>query len=400
MKVNLKVVLPLAMVAVGIVGAVAMIKARSAPKPRPSNAPVPLVRVMSVNKQDLQIKVSTQGTVSPRTESALVPEVSGRVVAISPALAAGGFFERNEVLLEIDSRDYELEVTRFEAQVARERVNYESEKAEADVARKEWERLGNGEASPLTLRVPQLRQAEASYQAAVAALEKAKLDLERTKVRAPFLGRVKEKRVDVGQFVQRGAPVATVYAVDLAEVRLPLPVDQIAYLELPLHYPGEGIQQGPETDFFATFGGRRYQWSGHVVRTEGQIDPKTRMVYAVAQVENPYGIGESAERPPMAPGLFVEAEVHGKLYRDVIVLPRAALRGRDRVLVVDEENRMHYRTVGILRTERQEVLVDDGLEDGEVVCISPLEAVVEGMKVRTLHQGELSAPEAQTEITP
>ena len=387
MKKLLKVLLPIVVLGLGVAGAWKMIAMRPAVEREPPEIPVPLVRVLPVRLQNLQFKVETQGTVVPRTEIALVPEISGRVVYVSPSLAAGGFFEKNSVLLRIDPGDYKAALVQSKAQVAQAELALEMEKAEAAAAINEWESLGKGKAPPLLRREPQLAEARAALAAAQASFERAQRDLEKTEIRAPFAGRVREKNVDIGQFVNRGNSVATLYSVDLAEVRLPLPDDQLAYLELPLSYRGEvGQNRGPSVLLRSTFGGKEYSWSGRVVRTEGEIDPRTRMVHVVAQVKNPYGRGEDPNRPPLAVGMFVEAQIMGRHARGVVVLPRAALRSETEVLVVDSQDTLHFRSVEVMKADRKQVVIGSGLEEGERVCVTSLDMVVDGMKVRTLEE--------------
>jgi RND family efflux transporter MFP subunit len=384
MKKSLKFILPFVVLIVAAIGAAALIKMRPRPQTRVPEIRPPLVRVQPVRGEDLRMTVHSQGTVVPRTESALVPEISGRVVTVSPSLVAGGFFETGDVLLTIDPRDYELAVIRARADVARAEKQLRQEEAESEVARREWGELGRGEASPLTLRLPQMEEARAALASAGAALERAELDLERTGVRAPFAGRVRDKTVDVGQFVVRGNPVATLYAVDYAEVRLPIPDDQLRFVDLPLDYRGEAATgRGPKVTLRAAFGGRQHEWQGRIVRTEGEIDPRSRVVYAVARVEDPYARGDDPDRPPLAVGLFVEADIAGRLYENVVALPRTALRDNGRVLVVDPDERLRFRQVEVLRAERDRVVILSGLESGERVCVTALDAVVDGMRVRT-----------------
>jgi RND family efflux transporter MFP subunit len=326
-----------------------------------------------------------------------VPEVSGRVIWVSPSFAEGEFFEKGQVLLRVDPHDYRQAVVRTRAEVARTKLQLAREEAEAEVARSEWEDLGAGEAATaLTLREPQLEDARASVASAEANLVTAERNLERTQIRAPYAGRVRRKNVDVGQFVTVGSAVATIYSVDFAETRLPLPDDELAYVELPLHYRGEKARpKGPRVTLKADFAGETFEWVGEIVRTEGEIDPASRMVHAVAQVKNPYGRGQDPARPPLAVGLYVEAEIEGVTAEGIAVLPRAALRGRSQVLVVTPEDRLEFRDVDLLRTTRQHVYVQAGLENGERVCVSPLEAVTDGMRVRTLEDtGATPAEEA------
>jgi RND family efflux transporter MFP subunit len=365
-----------------------MVRLRPEVETRIPDVKPPLVRVAEVQWQDEQLVVESQGTVSPRTESAVVPEVAGRVVWVSPNFVSGGFFESGDLLLRIDTHDYEQAVVRSRAEVANARLVLAQEEAESKVAHGEWNTLGSGEAVPLTLREPQLENAKAALAAAEANLAAAERNLERTRIRAPYAGRVREKSVDVGQFVTVGTVLGVIYAIDYAEIRLPLPDDDLAFLDLPLVYRGDlASARGPEVLLRARFAGKTYEWKGRIARTEGEIDPVSRMVHAVAQVENPYGRAGDPDRPPLAAGLFVEAEIRGNLVEDVAVLPRAALHGTSQVLVVDEEDRLRFRDVDILRVTNEDLIVRAGLEEGEKVCLSPLEAVTDGMRVRTASDG-------------
>jgi RND family efflux transporter MFP subunit len=388
----LRIVLPIAVVGFAVIAAVAMVRLKPDVETRAPEVKPPLVRAIEVRMQDMLLTVKSQGTVSPRTESALVPEVSGRVIWVSPNFVSGGFFESGEVLLKIDSHDYQQAVIRARSEVAAAKLRLAQEEAEFKVAHSEWDDLGKGEATPLTLREPQLANAKAAVAAAEANVVTAERNLERTQIRAPYLGRVRQKSVDVGQFVTVGNPVGVIYAIDYAEIRLPLPDSDLAYLDLPLVYRGQRAnQKGPKVVLRADFAGEAHEWEGRIVRTEGEIDSQTRMVHAVAQVTNPYDRGADPDRPPLAAGLFVEAEIEGHRVEDVVVLPRAALREKTRVLVVDSEDRLRFRDIDLLRVTREEIVVQRGLSAGERVCLSPLEAVTDGMRVRTGRPGAIGA---------
>ena len=249
----------------------------------------------------------------------------------------------------------------------------------------EWRRLGSGAPMPLVLREPQLAQARANLEASVAALQQAKLNLERTEIRAPYAGRVRKKNVDAGQFLRRGEALATIYAINYAEIRLPIPDEELAYFDTPMQFRGETARaSGPRVVISAEFAGRRHRWDGTVVRMEGEIDPLSRMVYAVARVQNPYGRGANPDRPPLGIGMFVEAEILGRRYPEVAVLPRTAMHGENRIAIVDDENRLRFRRVEILRIASDQVYIQSGIETGERVCLSALETQVDGMEVRIL----------------
>ncbi len=380
---RLKVLLPGLVVVVGAIGAYTLYASKAKPETKTPTESIPLVRVMPVELQQLRLSVNSQGTVSPRTESVLASEVAGRVIWVSPSFVSGGFFERGELLVRVDAEDYREAVVRARASVTQAELRLASEVAEAELARKEWEQLGEGEASPLTLREPQLADARATVEASIAALGQTERSLERTKILAPYAGRVRSANVDFGGWVAPGSSLATIYAVDLAEIRLPIADDQLAFLDLPLGYRGERRRgKPPEVILHAEFAGRTHEWRGTIVRTEGEIDPKSRLVHAVAQVDNPYGRGPDPDRPPLAVGMFVEAEILGRVAEDVAVVPRAALRGKDRILIVDEDDRLRFREVDVLRSTREEVIVRSGLDQGDRVCLSPLSAVTDGMRVK------------------
>ncbi len=378
--------LTVAVVALGAVVAVLIVATNEPPAQQNVETPVPLVRVLEADPRTLQLRVETHGTVAPRTESDLVPEVSGPVVWVSPSLVSGGFFDAGESLLRIDPRDYE-------AALERARANVERRESQLDRARKERvrQRTLQGRAAASESRLDDAenaaRVAAADLRDARAALDQAERDLARSEIRAPFTGRVREKRVDVGQFVNRGQTVARLYATDYAEVRLPVPDDELAFLDLPMLYEGDpqADREGPSVQLSARFAGQHHAWMGRVVRTEGEIDPRSRMVNVVARVESPYARVNG--RPPLAVGLFVEAEILGRVEHGVFVLPRAALREGNRVHVVDDQDRLRLREVDVLRRERERVVIRSGLEAGDRVSISPLAAVADGMRVRPVSAG-------------
>ena len=384
-----KLFAPLAVLAAAILGAVALLVTSPPVATTIPERALTAVRVIDAVPKTVQLTVRSEGTVSPRTESELIPQVSGTVVWISPALASGGFFSEGDALLRVDPRDYEASVTRFRAVVAR--ADSELEHALRNLARRE--RLSESDissGSQLDDARRSARVGEATLAEARASLEQAQRDLVRTELVAPFTGRVRDEHVDVGQFVSRGASIATLYATDFVEIRLPIPDPELAYLDLPLWQPDALDGAGLEVTLRATFAGAEHEWTGRIVRSEGEIDARSRMVHVVARVADPYAIDPSG-RPPLAVGLFVRAEILGTRLEGVTVVPRSALREDRQLMVVDSENRLWLRDVTVLRIEREEVLIRDALAPGERVCISPLQAVVQGMKVRPIEPDERPA---------
>ncbi len=393
MKLALKIILPILVIAAGGLAARKMILSRPPVEIRDPGVMIPAIRTIQVYPESVRLSVKAHGTVVPRTESVLSPEVSGRIIYVSPSLRSGGFFDAGDRLVELESTDYELAWVQARSAVSQAQLRIEQEEAEAAIALREWKSLGEGEASSLLRREPQLALAQATLESARAASQQAERNLGRTQILAPFAGRVRREQVDLGQFVTTGTPLATIYSVDFAEIRLPLPDEELAFVNLPLNYRGDHqpLPQ-PRVIIRARFAGSEHTWTGLIVRTEGEIDPQTRVVYAIAQVKNPYGRGKDLKRPSLAVGMFVEAEIMGHLVKDIFQVPRTALRGRDRVAVVDEDSRLRFRQVEVLRRRSDTVLISKGLEPGERVSVATLESVVDGMQVRVLEETEIPAP--------
>ena len=385
MNKKLKVILPISVIALSIIGAIVLAVSKPEVKTKAPEINKKTVRVMEVRKQEVTMTVKSQGSVMPRTESALVAQVSGRVTSVSPSFVTGGFFEKGDILVSIDKTDYQLAVTQAKSQVVQAELRVKLEEEQATLAIEEWKSL-NGDAAPsssLVTREPQLAEAKAALEAAKASLQLAEVNLERTNVRAPFVGRIRTKNVDVGQFVAPGNPIATVYAVDYAEVRLPLPDESLAYLNIPFDFRDKSTDdKNSKVILSATFAGKMHEWEGYIHRIEGEIDARSRMINVVARVENPYGKSKDASRPPLTLGLFVNAEIIGKTIADVAIIPRSALRDDNRVLIVDNEDQLRFREVDPLRLNAETAYIQSGIEDGERICISPLKTVVDGMPVQ------------------
>ena len=339
---------------------------------------------MAVKRQSYQVEVRTQGTVQPRTVSTLIPEVSGRIVSVSANLRAGEFFTEGEVLVEIDARQYQAEVQIEQANVTQARARLAEEKARAAQATREWKRLGeSGQPDALVLRKPQLASARAAVSGAQARLTQSKLDLERARITAPYDGRVLEKNVDRGQYVNSGNVLARIYAVDYVEVRLPLSDRQLQYVEVPEVYRSQvpsARVPGPQVTLSATLGNQRHAWRGRLVRAEGAIDTRTRQLYVIAQIDDPYGHGPDG-RVPLKIGQFVEAAIQGRELDSVFVIPRGILRAGDTVLVIDKESRLRSRQVEVIWADDDNAVVASGLHDGELVVTTALGEGLDGTQV-------------------
>jgi RND family efflux transporter MFP subunit len=380
----------LGLVALGVLGMRALTASQAElEKLRPST-PIPLVRTIRVTAGPQSVIIRGEGTVQPLQEIQLVPEVDGKVVYVSPALVDGGEFSRGDTLLRIDPVDYQLAVTLAEAKVKDAESSLELAEEEAAAAGEEWRMLYGGkpeaepEPPPLVAKEPQLAAAQAKLAANKADLRKAQLDLERTELMAPFDGRVSQENVDLGQYVSPGQPLATLYATEAADVVLPLEDESLFWFHVPGFTDGNGL--GSSAKIRARVGGRDLSWAGRVVRAEGKLDERTRMINVIVRVDKPY-----ATRPPLAMGLFVTVEIEGRNLPKAAVIPRPALHEDDVVWVTDEENRLRFRKVDVARVQGDKVVLEAGLKDGERVVITPLKAVTDGMTIRHVPVEEESA---------
>lgn len=383
-----RVVVPAAILAAGILG-FAVFMATGPEVDRREVVPVvPLVRVVTVEPQGLRLTVTAHGTVQPPIESELRTQIDGEIIWVSPRLAPGGFFEEHEPLVRIDPTDYERELDG--ARAARDRATSALSRAKREHERQQ--RLVSQSAAS----VARADEARDAFQAADAVsrevrvrLARAERDLERTELVAPYPGRTREKSVDIGQFVRRGDDLAALYAIAYAEVPLPIPDRELAFLDLLHPFRDEArdeLQNGPIVHLRADFAGVRSEWTGRLVRTAAEIDARSRTVTVVARIDDPYGRTPDGPSRPLPVGLFVNAVIEGREIENAIVLPTTALRDNGEVYVVDTDGRLRFREVVILRNQRDQIVVSSGLLGGEHVVITPLRGAVDGMRVRVAEE--------------
>ncbi|MGD8513200.1 MAG: efflux RND transporter periplasmic adaptor subunit [Deltaproteobacteria bacterium] len=386
----LHITVTIVLVVSGAAGMRALTASKAELEKRRPSAPIPLVRTIGVTVGPHAVSIEGEGTVRPLQEIQLVPEVDGKVVDVSPALVDGGEFSRGDTLLRIDPVDYQLAVTLAQAKVKDAESNLQLAGEEAAAGEEEWRMLYSGnpkaqpEPPPLVAKEPQLAAAQAKLAANKADLRKAQLNLERTELIAPFDGRVSQENVDLGQYVSPGQPLATLFSTEAVEVVIPLEDESLFWFHVPGFTDGQG--PGSPATVRARIGGRDLSWAGGVVRAEGKLDERTRMINVIIRVDKPY-----ATRPPLAMGLFVTVEIEGRRLPKAAVIPRPALHENDVVWVVDEENRLRFRKVDVARVQGNEVVVEAGLKDGERVVITPLKAVTHGMAVRKVPEKEETA---------
>lgn len=380
-------------VIVGGLGVLAVMMA-TAPKPEEkADAPhPPAIQFAVAHARPTTISISVQGEARPRNEATLAAQVAGRVVWVSPAFVAGGSFREGDVLARIDAADYQLAVVRARAQVAQAEEALTREEAEGELARQDWQALGRGDPPPLAVREPQLAQARAQLAAAQAALRSAELDLNRASIRAPFTGRVRERRANVGDYVGPGVPVAVAFATDTMELRVPLTDADLASMRIPVGFTATAANPGPVAHVSSVTGGRIREWQGRLVRTEASVDARTRLVYGVVEVRDPFNASNAA---PLAPGMFVTARLEGSSRETLVAAPRSALKRNEYVYVVRPDNTIDVRQVRPAQTTADEVLFREGVADGERVVVSVLTSPRQGMAVTPIDRaGESTAAPA------
>ena len=375
----LKFLLPVAAIALGIVVSVVLFMSRPKVEHKPLNIKPPLVTVTEVRASNQSIPVFTRGTVTPGTEIQLMSEVSGQVLELSPNFANGGFFRKGEVLIKVDPIEYEVNIKRAEASKAQAYQAYLQAKAERDAR----SRVKNN-SSALAKYEVQFNQAKAQLEAAEAELQAVKLQRDRTTVRAPFDGRVRLAALNVGQYVRPGQQMGSIYAVDVAEVRLPLSDRQLSLVDVPNRFQDALTRKLPEVTLTEKFAGRTYTWKGQVVRAEGGVDERNRLLYVVAQVHDPYAADPNQPgRPELVAGSFVEATIDGRRFEKVFEVPRKALRNSSQLWVVDGNNQLRERDVAIIYKGKDSIYISSGLQDGDRVVLSQMDIAVDGMTVRT-----------------
>lgn len=360
-----------------MVGFVVLSSIASSQKPVPSarkgNDPIIAVMGTMAVADDVQLTVTAQGESRPRIEIDLVPEVAGKITYVSPKFLSGGLFKKGDTLFRIDPADYDVAVVRAEAALARAKQILVRETAESEIARRDWADLGDGPASDLTLRKPQLLEAQAGVQSAEADVENAKTRLRRTYVRAPFDGRVREKFADIGQYVNPGSRLGRIFSTDFAEVRLALSDSDLLRLNLPVAYVAKSRAEALDVQLSAPIAGQIRSWTGKIMRTDSVFDTQTRSLFAIAEVADPYGAGASSDGFPLTPGLFVDAQLPGKAVENVIIIPRGGLRPNDKVYVMDTQGKAEIRAADVVDSTAERAVLRSGVAAGELVIVSALE---------------------------
>lgn len=377
-----KKLLPTAIIGIAIIISIAMNLLQPAPLKADSiNASI-AVKTQILQSRRAVLSVESQGTVEPRTRSLLISEVSGRVLKVSPQFVVGGVFKAGDVLLELDPTDYQVALKRADANLLSMNAQLTFERARATQAQKEWAMTGRPaeEAPLLALREPYIEEAQARLLQAEAEVKQAQIKLERTKIRASYTGMVSAKSVDIGQYVSVGTNLGETFAIDFAEVRLPLTKRDLSKMN---SFSRLDRDHHLQVDLLGSADGAVKRWDAKLVRSEGVIDKVNRSLYVVAQIDDPYG-RNSADKSaaiPLLMGTFVKAIIGGKSIENAFAIPRNALLEGSKIALVDEDNRLRMRSVEPIYADRQFYYLLDEVEEGDEIIVSTLGVPIEGMRV-------------------
>jgi len=378
--------LPVAIIGAAVVISIAM----NLLKPPPLKAESPdtalVVKTQLLQAAGANLSVQSQGTVLPRTRTLLTSEVSGTVLQVSPQFVVGGTFKAGDLLLQIDPTDYKVALQRAKANLISMNAQLTFERARATQAEKEWAMTGRPaeEAPLLALRKPYLEEARANVLQAEAEVTQAQLKLERTAIRVPYTGMVSTKAVDIGQYVSVGTNLGETFAIDFAEVRLPLTKRDLSMMN---SFSQADREHHLQVTLLGSAHGTEKRWDARLVRSEGVIDKVNRSLYVVAQVDDPYArnSGDRTNANPLLMGTFVTAIIDGKSIANVFAVPRHALLEGSKIALVDDDQRLRLKSIEPIYADKQFYYlsrdIDEGIDDGAEIIVSTIGVPIEGMKV-------------------
>jgi RND family efflux transporter MFP subunit len=327
--------------------------------------------------------------VTPKYETQLIAQVNGEIVELSEAFQRGGFVKKDQLLARIDPNDYQATLIDAQASMASARAALEKEVAQGKVAEREWQQITDSSPTELSLRKPQLAQEIARVKAAQAAVLRAERNLERTEIRAPYDAMIDSRDIGLGTFVSVGKQIGHLLATDVAQIRLPVADSELAFLNK------QGVNA--QVSLQGVYAGQKRQWQAIIKRSEGVVDSNSRMTYLVAEVKDPYQLLKSdTKKAPLRFGSYINAQIIGNQLAQATTLPRyLVIDGK--VAVLGEDSRLHYVAIDIIRQQGSEVIVANGLLDGNRLIVSALDYPIEGMKLALETKEDNSGDEGNSE---
>jgi len=397
-----QIIIPIVMLAAGIAAMVGFSSMKKPPEEKEKVDNTPIVAVENISVAPMTLEVDSYGMVKPKYETELVAQVNGEIVELSAIFVRGGFVKQDQLLARIDPSDYQAALIDAQASMATARAALEKEVAQGKVAEREWTKIENSSPTELSLRKPQLAQELARVKAAQASVLRAERNLERTEIRAPYDAMIESRNVGLGSFVSIGSKIGHVLGTAIAEIRLPVADNQLAFL-----VKNESTKAGvnAQVNLIGTYAGQDTLWQAKIARSEGVVDNKSRMSYLVAEINDPYLLNSSNDSSdaPLRFGSYVNAKIMGYDISQATLVPRF-LVVNGKVAILDSESKLHYVTIDIVRQQGSHVVVASGLADGDKLIVSALDYPVDGMKLALasdesqLEEKDLEAEQGETQM--
>ena len=345
-------------------------------------APAPDVIVEILTPKDYQIQISSNGTTTPLTQTVLTAEVGGEVIYRSKKFSEGSSVIEGEILAKIDDTDLQLQYKNALLQLANAEVQYSLQLAEAEVAKEAWEKIGDGVASDLTLKKPQLKQTEALLEVAKAQVNSAKNKLNKTEIVAPYAGRIQSVNIDLGTTIIPGQPVGAMYTSSEIEITLAVKDNDLQFLSIPMDGRKLNPSEQASVVIESFYKGKTQSWEGKLERVDGVIDPITRMINLIAVFKNDF---IETDKPNLPIGLFVEAKIDGIRLKNIFEIPINSISKDNEVYIVDKDNQLELRKLTVLKKYSEFVIIKDGLRAGERIVTSKLSTASNGIKVNPVY---------------
>jgi len=397
-----QIIIPIVILAAGIAAMAIFSNMKKPPEEKEQVDKTPIVAVENISVAPMTLEVNSYGMVKPKYETELVAQVNGEIVELSDVFVRGGFVKEGQLLARIDPSDYQAALIDAQATMATARAALETELAQGKVAEREWKLITNTSPTELSLRKPQLAQELARVKAAQASVLRAERNLERTEIRAPYNAMIDNRNIGLGSFVGVGSKIGHVLGTATAEIRLPVADNQLAFL-----VKTESTKQGVNApvNLIGTYAGQDTQWQAIIARSEGVIDSKSRMSYLVAEINDPYLLNSSSDSRdvPLRFGSYVNAKIMGYDISQATLVPRY-LVVNGKVAILDNESKLHYAVIDIVRQQGSHVIVTNGLQDGDQLIVSALDYPVDGMKLALasdalqLQEKDVETEQGETQI--
>ncbi|PKH85623.1 efflux RND transporter periplasmic adaptor subunit [Colwellia sp. Bg11-28] len=397
-----QIIIPIVILAAGIAAMAIFSNMKKPPEEKEKVDKTPIVAVENISVAPMTLEVNSYGMVKPKYETELVAQVNGEIVELNDVFVRGGFVKEGQLLARIDPSDYQAALIDAQAKMATARAALETELAQGKVAEREWKLITNTSPTELSLRKPQLAQELARVKAAQASVLRAERNLERTEIRAPYNAMIDSRNIGLGSFVGVGSKIGHVLGTATAEIRLPVADNQLAFL-----VKTESTEQGVNApvNLIGTYAGQDTQWQAIIARSEGVIDSKSRMSYLVAEINDPYLLNSSSDSSdvPLRFGSYVNAKIMGYDISQASLVPRY-LVVNGKVALLDNESKLHYAVIDIVRQQGSDVIVTNGLQDGDQLIVSALDYPVDGMKlavasdVLQLEEKDIETEKSETQM--